>query len=205
MNEDSPGAKSPQRLKERLREETVRTLLAAAEAAFAVQGLSGASMADIAERAGVAVGTLYNHFKDRETLLEAVLVDRKLVLVATIDARMAEVKDQAFPLQLEAVLGAIFAHLEQHRSFLQVVLMTEHRGRANGGEHVRALHDRLERLLDIGQKTGVLRADEEHAFPVMLLGIARALFLRETYGAERLSPQRSVELAVEFFLRGAAR
>jgi AcrR family transcriptional regulator len=49
-------------------------LIAAARAAFTEHG-SGASLEDIARRAGVGVGTLYRHFPTRQDLVEAVYVD----------------------------------------------------------------------------------------------------------------------------------
>ena len=49
-------------------------LVAAARAAFTAGGTS-APLEDIAERAGVGIGTLYRHFPTRQALLEAVYVD----------------------------------------------------------------------------------------------------------------------------------
>lgn len=49
-------------------------LLAAAVEAFAQDG-TGASLEDIARRAGVGIGTLYRNFPTRQHLLEAVYVD----------------------------------------------------------------------------------------------------------------------------------
>ncbi len=49
-------------------------LLAAAAEVFDAQGV-GASLDDVARRAGVGVGTLYRRFPHREALLEALLVD----------------------------------------------------------------------------------------------------------------------------------
>jgi AcrR family transcriptional regulator len=49
-------------------------LVAAARAAFAEDG-TGAPLEEIAERAGVGIGTLYRHFPTRQALLEAVYVD----------------------------------------------------------------------------------------------------------------------------------
>ncbi|MGN6605775.1 MAG: TetR/AcrR family transcriptional regulator [Jatrophihabitans sp.] len=49
-------------------------LIAAAREAFAEHG-TGASLEDIARRAGVGVGTLYRHFPNRQELLEAVYVE----------------------------------------------------------------------------------------------------------------------------------
>src|SRR5450432_635753 len=49
-------------------------VLAAAREAFAESGAS-ASLEEIARRAEVGIGTLYRHFPNRQTLLEAVYVD----------------------------------------------------------------------------------------------------------------------------------
>ena len=49
-------------------------VLSAARAAFAEGGAS-TSLEEIARRAGVGIGTLYRHFPNRQTLLEAVYVD----------------------------------------------------------------------------------------------------------------------------------
>jgi AcrR family transcriptional regulator len=49
-------------------------LVTAARAAFTEDGTS-APLEDVAERAGVGIGTLYRHFSTRQALLEAVYVD----------------------------------------------------------------------------------------------------------------------------------
>jgi AcrR family transcriptional regulator len=48
-------------------------LVAAAQETFATEGTS-APLEDVAERAGVGIGTLYRHFPTRQALLEAVYV-----------------------------------------------------------------------------------------------------------------------------------
>lgn len=49
--------------------ETQEALLAAAEHVFAEVGISQATVAEICERAGVAVGTFYGRFPDKDALL----------------------------------------------------------------------------------------------------------------------------------------
>jgi AcrR family transcriptional regulator len=49
-------------------------VLAAAREAFA-EGGAATSLEEIARRAGVGIGTLYRHFPNRQTLIEAVYVD----------------------------------------------------------------------------------------------------------------------------------
>ncbi|MFD4414050.1 TetR/AcrR family transcriptional regulator [Streptomyces sp. NPDC058466] len=59
-------------------------LLKVAAEAFAEHG-EGASLDDIAKRAGVGSGTLYRHFPTRQALLEAAYVDRIEALAARAD------------------------------------------------------------------------------------------------------------------------
>ena len=51
---------------------TLVRLLAAAEACLEAEGLSGATVPRIAERAGLSVGVVYRRFPDKEALLRAV-------------------------------------------------------------------------------------------------------------------------------------
>jgi len=54
---------------------TMRRLLQAAEPLFARRGYESTGMAEVAERAGVGVGTLYHHFPDKRALLLALIDD----------------------------------------------------------------------------------------------------------------------------------
>ncbi len=63
-------------------------LIEMAAAAFAENGV-GTSLEDIAQRAGVGIGTLYRHFPTREHLVE-VVYRRELELLAAAAAELAE-------------------------------------------------------------------------------------------------------------------
>jgi AcrR family transcriptional regulator len=54
---------------------TRRLLLEAARALFTEQGYAGASIDEIAGRAGVTIGALYHHFRDKKALFRAVYED----------------------------------------------------------------------------------------------------------------------------------
>jgi AcrR family transcriptional regulator len=56
-------------------ERNLRRLLDAAREAFAQRGL-GASVDEIAKRAGVGKGTVFRHFPTKEHLISAILIDR---------------------------------------------------------------------------------------------------------------------------------
>src|SRR3954471_18358392 len=110
MNRRSINELAPQTLRERNRSTTIETVLAAAEEVFADQGLHSAHMGEIASRAGVAVGTLYNHFQDREALLAGLLDARRVELLARIDRGLAETADRPFREQLRSLLASVLEH-----------------------------------------------------------------------------------------------
>lgn len=70
---DTPGVvRAPQQDRSR---RAVRRLLGAAEEAFAELGYDRASVRDIAARAGVSKGSLYQFFRNKQALLDAVVAD----------------------------------------------------------------------------------------------------------------------------------
>lgn len=64
---------SPGSVRAQQKQRTRAALLAAAQAEFAARGFDAATIRDIAHRAGVATGTVFVHFPDKQALLAEVL------------------------------------------------------------------------------------------------------------------------------------
>jgi TetR/AcrR family fatty acid metabolism transcriptional regulator len=81
-------------------------ILAAAAKAFAAKGFARATIADIAREAGLAEGSIYNYFKDKQDLL--VSLPRQLI-EPTIEATRARVSTNSLtePLPPEEILRNI--------------------------------------------------------------------------------------------------
>jgi AcrR family transcriptional regulator len=205
VNPNSSDDRGTQRLRDRFREETAQAVLLAAEQVFSEQGFFGASMAQIAERAGVAVGTLYNHFQDRETLLGALLDRRSDELLERLDARTASHGKLAFNEQVRGFVETLFDHFEAHRALLNSSFTGEHVPCQRKTDTPRALFSRVQTLLKVGHRQKHLRADPNQSFPVLLLGAVRSTFMRAKLGAPPLEPGRAADEVTEFFLRGAGR
>src|SRR3954452_17786313 len=116
MNRRSLYELAPQTLRERNRSATIETVLAAAEEVFADQGLHAAHMGDIASRAGVSVGTLYNHFKDREALLAGLLQARRAELLAQLDDVIRATKGTSATETLRAMVETMLSKTARHRT-----------------------------------------------------------------------------------------
>src|SRR5215831_5261996 len=125
MNRRSETESANPSLRERIRETTAQAILAAAEEVFADQGLHSAHMGDIAARAGVAVGTLYNHFKDREALLAGLLAARRTELLSRLDQALREGQDRPFREKLRILLRAKLANAQEHRKLFHILWQGE--------------------------------------------------------------------------------
>lgn len=86
-------------------------IFAAAERAFGRLGFHDAKMADIAAEAGVAAGTVYNYFKNKDEVFTAILL-RGQERIAALQAGHAEVDDPIERTRLR--LRDTFAYLEEN-------------------------------------------------------------------------------------------
>ena len=88
-------------------------ILAAALEEFAARGFEGARLDDVAKRAGVAKGTIYLHFRDKETLFQELIRSTLTPIVAMIEAAG----------KTDMPLRAVFDHLAG--AFVREVLGTQ--------------------------------------------------------------------------------
>lgn len=199
-------------LRERIRETIGAAILTAAEEVFAEDGLHAAHMGEIARRAGVAVGTLYNHFADREAMLAGLLEGRQQELLSLVDERLATLQGAPFEARVRGLLMAILEHAQAHRRFFSIVFQGE-TGRYKGmfpnacGKPMQTMLELLSRaegLVQQGVAEGRVRADQAERAAPLLIGMVRALCMRSCFrqGPENL--QSEVDPLLDFFLHGAA-
>lgn len=87
-------------------------ILDAAAVLFAEKGAEHTSVADIMEAVGIAKGTLYHHFKSKESIMDA-LIERQTATLLSAAKKAAE--DKSVPVK-ERMLRAILAlHMDTER------------------------------------------------------------------------------------------
>lgn len=64
-----------------MKDATRQRLIDAGARVFAADGVQGARIADIAREAGVAIGTLYTHFPDKDALFHELMREGKLMVI----------------------------------------------------------------------------------------------------------------------------
>ena len=113
-----------------------------------------ASIAEIAEAAGIGRVTLYGHFKTRAELIDAVLTRTITEADAVLDATDTTGDPSA---ALSRLVGASWQIVNQSRSVLQAAQ------RELPAERIRGVHDRILRrvqtLIERGQRSGAFRTD----------------------------------------------
>lgn len=205
MNAHSPREKPSRRehsLRAQFRAATKNAILAAAEQAFAADGLHGARMEDIASRAGCAVGTVYNYFADRQTLAEALLASRRSELLARVDAALAE--KRSFRDKLEAFTLAMADHVDEHRAIFTLLFHEELAGKAKTPKAaMRELLARAEVLVAAGIAEKALRRDDRELYSWYLIGMLRAGVMRALASGPDAKMRDLVAPTVRFFLEGA--
>jgi len=143
-------------------------LLTAAREAFAADG-AGASLEDIARRAGVGIGTLYRNFPTRDALVEAVYVEEvEAVVRAAEDAASLEPWEavQAWLRRFLLYVGTKKALLEGLNKDSPVLLSCR-----------TSLYDAGDPLVRRAQEAGELRPDASIGDVIrMVSGIAGVAF-----------------------------
>src|SRR6202142_168565 len=113
---------SPQSLRTRIKETVSAAILDAAEQVAAEVGLPTASPQGIAQRAGVSVGTIYNHFTDRNELFEEVFARRRAELLATLDDAARAIPDGSFETLLASFVPTVLIFFDSRRAFVRIGL-----------------------------------------------------------------------------------
>ena len=192
------------RLRDRLRDETGRAILDAAEEVFSEEGLH-ARMEQIAARAGVAVGTLYNHFQDRQALTSALSCSRREGLLARLDEALKAADGRPIREQLRAFLGAVAEHARAHGRYLSILVQAgEGPARAiPGNTLLDELATRAGVVVQRGVAAGELRPEIEGLHALALVGMVRAASARTMAGG--VGWDALTEPLIDLFLRGAQR
>ena len=98
---------------------TRNALREAARACFAELGYGATQIAHITERAGVAKGTFYVHFTDKDVLLDEWLGEFNEGLVARILPVVEKNDPNDLDLLVAGIAGAFLDHWSAHRDFVR--------------------------------------------------------------------------------------
>lgn len=182
-------------------------ILEAAVKVFAKKGYHGAKVAEIAKKAGVADGTIYLYFRNKEDILVSLFDEVMEEHIAQARAEIARVPSAPEKLKVAARHHlALFSGNED----LAVVFQVELRQSTKFLERFTAswLQDYFKLLQDViadGQKDGSIRADLPRKLATKaLFGILDEMVTSWTLGRKDYDVGNLAEPVVDLFLRGAS-
>ncbi len=115
---------------------TRKKLLLAAAELFAAKGYHQTTIREIASEAGVTLGALYHHFKDKKELLMTINRRRQIIMLET--TRKAFEDEDDFFKALRSALHELFAHLAENRVLRGVT--REYMGMAMTDPDIKQMH-----------------------------------------------------------------
>lgn len=205
---ESPPLKET--LRARAQDAYQRAILEAAEVVFTEHGMAGATMARVARQAGVSVGTVYNHFENKDHLFRSLLALRGREFLLALEELELESRS---PLdQLRALITATFAYLDAHRAtyavFIELGATSQNSIRQIGGPEAEELHDLFfERYVAIvamaqgaGQLTGAIEPSDLVA---LLTGGMSGVIVRRMRASDDRPLVDCADFIVDHFIRGA--
>ncbi len=158
--------------------ETVRAaILEAAEELIATHGLKGAALVQIARRAGLAVGTLYNYFTDRDALIKALFETRRATLRPQLLAATSSGRELAFEPRLRRFVREVLEVFEVHRVFIKVAIENEHL-KVSPSTTPGDLHAAVDDIMAAGAREGVITKAQSELLAMITAGAIRAVILR---------------------------
>lgn len=155
---------------------TRQKLLDAAEEVFGERGFEATSIAEITQRAGVALGTFYVYFPHKE----AVFVE----LVDELGRRLRKITSEAVSglrnrLDIErAGFRAFFRFAATHRNLYRVVRQAEFVDAAAFKRYYKTIADGYVRGLESAMRAGQIRKMNAEALAYALMGIADFVGMR---------------------------
>jgi AcrR family transcriptional regulator len=186
----------------RRRLQSRRRLLDAATGLFVARGYDRTRPQDIARLAGVATGTFYLHFRDKEAIFLAFADEAQERLLVYCSERLAGIED--LEERIRVFIRAMFAYAGDHPGELQVAFLDPVMI-APGDEDAWRLYDRFGRIFAEGLAEAAAGNRIHRDYDLDLISHALGGLMRHgtIFGARRgLDPDRVAEQLTRFIGRG---
>ncbi|MEO7735605.1 MAG: TetR/AcrR family transcriptional regulator [Kofleriaceae bacterium] len=195
----SPRAELRDQVRRTLRETVRASILDAAEELIAKHGLHAAGLAQIAKRAGVAVGTLYNYFSDRDALIRGLFESRRATLRPRLLAAVSGGAELAFEPRLRSFVRAVLEAFEAHRSFFKLAIENEHL-KPSGSTTPQDLLVGVRDIVAAGVREGVISREKAELLPLAITATLKSVAVHRIQAGGELAGD--ADAIVEIMLDG---
>jgi AcrR family transcriptional regulator len=176
---------------------------------IARKGMAAATMQEIADEAGVAKGTIYLYFRDRDELVEKTFETAMHTLMARIDAAL----DRDVPIEekLRGIMSAKFSFFDTNREFFRLYLSLRMPEGPAARQRRQKQHcqpqyrDRTRRLADVLSQAmdgGEVRRTDPYKLALFIVEGSTAIILDRLTEDSAGDEQSDVDLITSLILDG---
>ena len=178
-------------------------ILLAGQREFSANGYGGTTAKSIAVRAGMSVGTFYQYYSDKDSLLRELASERQATLSARLSRAMAGAEGGGAAVSVRAAINEVVtATLEYHREDVGLhAVLTERRhadsemdDEASGAEHAMVMA--IEQLLKQWGAVG-----DHEALAYILFGAVEGTVHAHVMGHAMLPDDRLINSLVDSLVR----
>lgn len=173
------------------------------------KGMAAATMQEIAEEAGVAKGTIYLYFRDRDELVEKTFESSMGQLMLQIDEALD--RDIPFEEKIRAVIGAQLAFFAANREFFRLYISlrmpegTPQQQRRQKRTCQPQYANRVQKLADVleqAMERGEIRRVDAHRLALFIIEGSTAVTIERLSEESSPSAEADVELIAGLILDG---
>ena len=192
-----------------LRQFMETSIAQAAKMVFAERGYQGATLEEIAQRAGMSKATIYIYYKNKDDLF--IQVVEELIHTAMTETAQEAASAQPPVAKLAAIVRSQIAFYEREREFFRIYLNEKHGLEvAPTDPHKQALRamylqmvDVLTKVLQEGRDSGVLQPMDSRRLAFFLQEMMNSVLVQRIQGKAKTSVDEDVAQLLELFLHGA--
>jgi AcrR family transcriptional regulator len=167
-------------------------------------GLSAVTMERVAQEVGIAKGTLYLHYRDKQELLDSVKESALSPMMARLDEALA--LDVAADRKLEAFSSRYIAYFDDRRDLFRILLYERTSTRVYGSrfqsERYRHMQSSVADVIAAGTEAGLFRAVDAQKTAAMFLDANFGIVNQRLLTEDRTPVEEDATLVSEIFLRG---
>jgi AcrR family transcriptional regulator len=200
----------PSRSKEEVvHEYRVQSIQDAAMRVIARRGMSAATMQEIAEEAGVAKGTIYLYFRDRDELVEKTFERAMTELHGRVDVALES--GRSFEQKLRAMITAKIEFFREHREFFRLYMslrypegnaQQQRRQRRTCQPQYQTRMEQLSRVLQQAMDDGEIRRMDANRLALFIVEASNAVIIERVIEEAPPPEEQDVELIAGAILHG---
>lgn len=196
---------APNRGRDDKRDDKRRAILDAACSVFAQKGFDRARVEEIAVRAGVGKGTIYEYFPSKKDLYKEMV---ETTIGAYAEALAEAVANEREPrLKLLAAIRCTLTVADRNRSFARLIMEPPGGLGENLRRHMWTTRESYVRLLQGVIEEGIARGDfrpvDAHLAAVTLVGAYKSAFFQRIFGDKPLTtPEEAAQQVLDLLLAG---